>query len=210
MQNRFTAKFDSFVCEGDTITAHVEGFDIIAKLERDDCSDKPDERQDGFWPSRLPDNAGWVEPEKYEAELARANLVMDAWKNDEWWYGGIVVSVEYEGVTLNDHAASLWGIECNYPKNPNAASAVDDYPNNYLTEVANDLLDEALEAGKEKLSAMRIPAHDEKPDKRQVIIEVLGGVAYVAQCPADIEVIIKDYDDQQSEESYIAQSVKGA
>jgi len=39
---------------------------------------------------------------------------------------------------MDDHAASLWGIEANYPDSDNA----------YLTEVANGLLPEALEAAK--------------------------------------------------------------
>lgn len=45
--------------------------------------------------------------------------------------------------------------------------------------------------------------------KRQVIIEVSGGVAYVAGAPDDIEVIIKDYDNQDTDESYTATPVSG-
>jgi hypothetical protein len=66
---------------------------------------------------------------------------MNAWKNDDWFYGGVVLAVEKGGVTLDRCAASLWGIECNYPKHPDAASAQDDFPNSYLTEAANELLD---------------------------------------------------------------------
>ena len=63
---------------------------------------------------------------------------MDAWKNDEWFYCGIILSVKIEDVELTDHAASLWGIEANYP----------DSENKYLTEVANELLGEAVLAAK--------------------------------------------------------------
>jgi len=64
--------------------------------------------------------------------------VMAAWKNDEWYYCGVILSVAIEGLTLDRFAASLWGIEVNYPDSDNA----------YLTEVANELLSEALETAK--------------------------------------------------------------
>jgi hypothetical protein len=41
-------------------------------------------------------------------------------------------------VRLDDHAASLWNLDCNYP----------DGDNSYLLEVANDLAGEAIESGK--------------------------------------------------------------
>lgn len=33
-------------------------------------------------------------------------------------------------------------------------------------------------------------------EERVVIIEVLGGVAYVKSCPDDVTVIIRDYDNE--------------
>ena len=63
---------------------------------------------------------------------------MDAWKNDEWFYCGVIISVKIEDVELTDHGASLWGIGANYP----------DSENEYLTEVANELLGEAMLAAK--------------------------------------------------------------
>lgn len=59
------------------------------------------------------------------------------WQDSEWQYVGLVVSVSRNGITLDDHAASLWGIECNY----NARS------NLYFAQVCKDLEGEALEAG---------------------------------------------------------------
>ena len=59
-------------------------------------------------------------------------------KNDEWFYCGVILSVALEGITLDRFAASLWGIEANYPDSDNA----------YLSEVANELLPEALAEAK--------------------------------------------------------------
>ena len=59
---------------------------------------------------------------------------------------GIVLSVSLEGVTLDDHAASLWGVEANYPGSDNA----------YLTEVANELLPEALDVARAVLARLRV------------------------------------------------------
>ena len=126
----FTQRFNDFVCEGDTIT-------------RDDTPDAPDERQDGFWPSLYKDDAGFIGAgngwrNRFDTAQARAEVVMVAWKNDEWFYCGVILSVAIDGIILDDHAASLWGIEANYPGSDNA----------YLSEVANELLPEALEAAK--------------------------------------------------------------
>ena len=40
----FTQKFIYDVCEGDSISCTVDGFDCRATLYRDDCGDSPDER----------------------------------------------------------------------------------------------------------------------------------------------------------------------
>lgn len=144
----FTKHFDSFVCEGDKITCDVDGFTCTARLYHDDCADAPDERQDGFWPSLDPQDAGYIGPKSKRTlarEMAKARAIMDAWKNDEWHYYGVAVTVEREGVQLvgrYDHA--LWGIEGNYPGTDNS----------YFQEVANELLDEALSAARAKVSAL--------------------------------------------------------
>lgn len=146
MTNAFATKFDDFACEGDTISAEVDGYTITARLVRDDHSGAPDQNDDGFWPSLDPESAGYIgaNPEKsFEEQKARAQEVMQAWKDDEWFYVGVVLSVERNGVMLDKHAASLWGIECNYPPYREGHT-----PNDYLTEVANELLPEALERAK--------------------------------------------------------------
>ena len=73
---------------------------------------------------------------------------MEAWRKDEWFYCGIVLAIECEGVELEPHAASLWGIEANYPGSDNA----------YLSEVADELLLEALAAGRAALKRLMASA----------------------------------------------------
>ncbi|KCZ52281.1 hypothetical protein [Hyphomonas pacifica] len=139
----FTERFQPFVCEGDSISCEVAGFEVIARIVRDDCPDAPDERQDGFWPSLYKDAPGFIGPgpnhrQRFAEAQAKAEAVMQAWRKDEWFYCGIVLSVTLEGVTLERNAAALFGIEANYPDSDNA----------YLTEVAQELLPEALDAGR--------------------------------------------------------------
>ena len=120
---------------------------------RDDCPDAPDERQDGFWPSLYIDAPGFIGAgnnfrERFAQAQARAEAVMGAWRKDEWFYCGIVLSVAFEGVLLDDYAASLLGIEANYPDSDNA----------YLTDVASELLPEALDNGRAILAKLTASA----------------------------------------------------
>ena len=59
------------------------------------------------------------------------------WKNDNWFFCGVVLSVYKAGVCLSDHAASLWGVECNFPNTSNS----------YLSDIVRDLETEALQEG---------------------------------------------------------------
>lgn len=176
----FVEKFNSYVCDGDSITCEVNGFTVTAKVERDDDSDAPWDREedDCLVSDWRPKNSkrpgervlcenrgscrfynwqeaiqiarkdGWdAEPygtgtpgERAERAVLRDFENLKAWCADEWWYVGIILSVEYNGKELTDHAASLWGIECNYPGSDNS----------YLLEVANDLLSEALETAENR------------------------------------------------------------
>lgn len=133
----FKKGFDNYACEGDRISCEVNGFDIEARIVRDDSIDRPDERDEGFWPSRDPKAAGYVPPEKFDTEMKKAKQAMEAWKNDEWFYAGVVLSVSKGDIVLDDHAAALWGIECNHPHSSNE----------YLSQVAEELLPEALKVG---------------------------------------------------------------
>lgn len=66
------------------------------------------------------------------------------WQNGLWRYVGVVLSVSRNGITLDDHAASLWGIECNY----NARS------NLHFAQLCKDLEHEALEMGNEVMAKL--------------------------------------------------------
>lgn len=139
----FTETFEPHVCEGDSIACELDGFRVVARIVRDDCPDAPDQRQDGFCPSLIKDAPGFIGPGKnfrarYAEAHSKAEAVMAAWHKDEWFYCGILLSISLEGVELDPHAASLWGVEVNYPGTDNI----------YLTQVANELLPEAMEAGR--------------------------------------------------------------
>ena len=138
----FKDKFQSYVCLGDSLTCEMHGYTVESRIYHDDTGDRPDQRQDGFWPSLIKTDAGFIGADKnlddFMREQAKAQAIMDAWKNDEWFYCGVILSVKIEDVELTDHAASLWGLEANFPNSKNK----------YLTEVANELLGEALLAAK--------------------------------------------------------------
>ena len=152
MGNAFDSAFAAYSCNGDTISATIDGFDVIARLEWCDSShEAPDKADCGFWPSLDPKSDGYIGPKSKRTlarHMAHAREVLEAWRTDEWWRVGVVLSVSRNGIELEDHAAALWGIECNYPtrgrRNPNA----------YLTEAANDLLPEALETGRRLLASL--------------------------------------------------------
>jgi hypothetical protein len=141
----FTKHFGQYVCDGDRITCTVDGFTATATLYYDDCNDAPDERQEGFWPSHNPNDAGYVYPENFDAQQAIAEKVMAAWKNDEWHYYGVAVTLEKADIEfIGKYEHAVWGIEGNYP----------DSDNTHFLEVANDLLKEALDTAKAKIAKL--------------------------------------------------------
>lgn len=134
--NDFTRNFDQYTCIGDSIECEIDGYTVTARIEfdqdykidDDDCHN-PDQAVTGC----------------DDEQFARLLKNREAWFNDEWFYCGVVLSVSRAGVTLDDHAASLWGIECNYP----------DGDNSYLREVANELLPEAIKSAERILESLR-------------------------------------------------------
>lgn len=150
---KFQRHFDTYVCVGDAIRAELPGgFTAVAWIERDEHAGRPDERDDGFWPSRDPKAAGYVgnvSPRTFQRHHATAEKVMRAWENDEWFYCGVCVSIQKDGVWLTDkYAYALWGVDCNYPAPTRWRR------NGYLRTVANELLSEALDAAKAKLAKL--------------------------------------------------------
>lgn len=110
-------QFDNYACEGDCIEWVAEGFDFVARLQYDTDT--------------MPTNSECYTPEDVQR-----------WKDDEWFYVGVVLSVSRNGVELSDHAASLWGIDCNFS----------DTSNIHLSEVAQELEGEALETARDEVA----------------------------------------------------------
>lgn len=177
----FTQKFDSLVCEGNYIECEIDGFSCRATVYFDNDSFAPWEQEDGHGPvsgwttrhkkagekilsqaegaylyydfqeaCKIAQRDGWgtkgdeglSKAEKAAKAAQRDYEILKAWCNDEWQYFGVAVTVSREDVALTgkyDHA--LWGIEGNYPGSDNSS----------LTEVANELLEDALDAAKEKI-----------------------------------------------------------
>lgn len=111
--------FPSYACANDSIQWISHGFDFEAIIiydtdTRPDDSECYDERQ------------------------------ISLWKSDQWFFCGVVLSVSFKGIKLSDHAASLWGIECNLSND-----------NSYLSEVAQELEGEALEVAKDELTRIK-------------------------------------------------------
>lgn len=134
----FTERFPNLVCEGDTIACEFQRLKFTARIVHDDCPDPPDQRQNGFWPSLDKNAPGFIGPgprhrTRYQAALRKTELIMNAWRRGDWFYCGVILSVSFEGVEIDECCASLWGIEANHPGTDNAC----------LTEVANELLAEA-------------------------------------------------------------------
>jgi len=123
--------FDRYVCQGDTVTIKTGLFIFTARIEYDSGT--------------RPEDFDCFDPEdpEYGAENA---AIIKAWRNDEWFYCGVVISSEYNGVTLPDsYLASLWGIEANFPNCDNA----------YLAEVVQELLPEAESRAIDLVNDMR-------------------------------------------------------
>ena len=115
----FTAQFNNYACENDSITCTIGKYEFTAKIVYD--------------PDYNPNNDDcWN-----ESDIAR-------WKNDEWFFCGIVLSCKYNGISI-PCSESLWGIDCNFGNN-----------NYYLLEVANELLSQYdyENARKEMLNAL--------------------------------------------------------
>ena len=113
-------QFPAYACQGDRIEWTAEGFDIVARLEYNTDSN--------------PEDVECYSPEDVER-----------WRSDEWFYVGVVLSVSRNGVELSDHAASLWGVDCNFSDTSNA----------YLSEVAQELEAEALETARAEMARIR-------------------------------------------------------
>lgn len=126
---KFTETFSGYCCVGDTISTEFDGFDIVARIVHD--TDYGIDDDDCY---NVDQSVTGCDDEQFAWLLE----CRKRWQNDEWHYCGLVLSVSRNGVSLSDHAASLWGIKLNYPQRDGKID------NSYLNEVANELLDEAV------------------------------------------------------------------
>jgi hypothetical protein len=102
-------------------------------------------RRDGWDAPGAPDRET---PRQKAARAARHDFdVLRQWCADLWCYVGVVLSVQHvpSGVMLDNHAASLWGIEWNYPGSDNS----------YAWSCADEMVSEALQVGKAVLEKVR-------------------------------------------------------
>lgn len=142
----FSTGFDRYALPGDAITGAADGFRLVATLQTDHDAGKPDQNDDGFWPSLDPKSAGFIGAKSRRTlarHMAKAREVMAAWERDDWFYVGVIVTASRNGVKLGE--ASLWGVDCNYP-GPRG--------NAYLLEVANEIAGEAISEARSKLATL--------------------------------------------------------
>lgn len=116
-------KFSDYVIIGDSVEYTPEnnprGF-VIRATVAEDCNSSP-----------------------YDSECYTEEQV-SLWRRESWFFCGIVLSVYKAGVCLSANAASLWGIECNFP---NAS-------NSYLSDIVKELENEALREGESILQKL--------------------------------------------------------
>lgn len=107
-------------------------------LKDDDSADRPDQMQDGFWPSQDPEDAGYVEPDKFEEAQELAQTRMAEFDAGDWGYVGVIarahIAVPIGGgsfCTYTLDSPGLWGVESDSPE--------------YLAEVFEEQKAELLE-----------------------------------------------------------------
>lgn len=128
--------FKEFVCVGDTVECQIGNLTFIARIVQDNDYSIDDDD------SHNVDQSVTGCSDEQQKKLIAAR---EAFARGEWFYCGIVVSVKFEDTVIAENAASLWAIEANYPESNNQ----------YLGEVANELLPEAVEVAKNELEKLQ-------------------------------------------------------
>lgn len=131
----FKEKFEKYVCNGDSITLKSNGITFEARIEHDSDSNIDDDDIH---------NIDQLVTGCNEEQQERLLAAREAWSKNEWFYCGIVLTATIDGIELNS-TESLWAIEANYPNSEN----------NYLDEVANDLLAEIMESVSNELEDLK-------------------------------------------------------
>ena len=94
------------------------------------------------WDSKPYNTDGRETKRQQAAKAARADYErLRKWCSDQWQYVGVALQVSRADIDLTgDYAAALWGIESDCPE--------------YLTQVANELIGEALDTARDKLQSI--------------------------------------------------------
>jgi len=129
--------FNRFACAGDSVEVYIGPLTVRATLQYDEDATLDDDdvhRTD-------PDHDVWEgsPPGVYE----QAMEAREEYERGGWFYGGVVLSVMIEDTVLDKHAASLWGMEVNYPTRYDEEGE-EFPPNAHLADVSDEMLDEAL------------------------------------------------------------------
>lgn len=121
-------------------TRKPDGFYI--RFERieipDDSAGRPDENDDGFWPSADPDHCAYVAPEDFAEQMRIAEERMAAFDRGQWGFIGIrarahcLIARNGVGTVFSLESAGLWGIE---------GDSGDEYLNSVFEDEKADLLD---------------------------------------------------------------------
>lgn len=131
----FKEKFEKYVCNGDSITLKSNGITFEARIEHDSDSNIDDDDIH---------NIDQLVTGCNEEQQERLLAAREAWSKNEWFYCGIVLTATIDGIELNS-TESLWAIEANYPNSEN----------NYLNEVANDLIAEIMKSVSNELEDLK-------------------------------------------------------
>lgn len=180
----FTTNFNSFICDGDSITCEVDGFTVTAHIEQDDDRGPPWERDCGHgpvseWTSRAKRpgerilNEDHGSKRYYDFAEAVKTARVDGWDAEPIGTGTAgqraVRAAEHDFRVLEAWCNDEWdycGVIVNVSKADvqltekymHALWGIErNYPgsnNDYLATVANERLGEALTAARAKLAAL--------------------------------------------------------
>lgn len=136
-------------------TKKPDGFyiQLTRVVQDDDNNESPDKHQDGYWPSRDKDAAGYcgeVTDEQFAIHHKAAEDRMAAWERGDWNYVGVraralcLIVQNGVGVHMTLESPGLWGIESDCSE--------------YLTEVYEEQCDEL----KDLIAAMQNPIYESK------------------------------------------------
>jgi len=130
--DRFTKWSKPFTADS-TIFTRYKSWDATARLVHD-CDSDVDNYDCYSIEQAIRDKL----PKK---EIAKLTKLREDYRNEEWCFVGVVVTVSKNGIELAKQ--SCWGIECGLPN-----------AHEHLNDIANDLLIEAIDAAERNLERL--------------------------------------------------------